>query len=290
MSDPAPPAEAPPAPEPEVAAPAAPPAAEPATAEHSAATPGAKAAPKETKKGKGKKGQKAEEQTEAEPPKKEEEVEMVLSHKLDTDEWDLTLGKMLRYHFNIGEELRILIQQIRKEMKEELVPLAEDRATYGKIVKQRIREMWGLEYEILEIQEKFLDSMGSIDLNNLTDDFVEEVMLQSKPLQGTLMAIRKRQVALMTDIQKEYNDHIKDLEPMKLERPPKPEPKPEPPKEEAPKEASETASTEAKPQTEGAPETPNPPPEATTPSSDSPNEPSPAIDASAAPAAVEASA
>ncbi|TRY72015.1 hypothetical protein TCAL_09604 [Tigriopus californicus] len=270
MSDPAPPAEAPPAPEPEVAAPAAPPAAEPATAEHSAATPGAKAAPKETKKGKGKKGQKAEEQTEAEPPKKEEEVEMVLSHKLDTDEWDLTLGKMLRYHFNIGEELRILIQQIRKEMKEELVPLAEDRATYGKIVKQRIREMWGLEYEILEIQEKFLDSMGSIDLNNLTDDFVEE--------------------ALMTDIQKEYNDHIKDLEPMKLERPPKPEPKPEPPKEEAPKEASETASTEAKPQTEGAPETPNPPPEATTPSSDSPNEPSPAIDASAAPAAVEASA
>ena len=55
---------------------------------------------------------------------------------LDTAEWDLVLAKMLRYHFNIGEELKQLIIQIKKEMKEELVPTAEDKANYGKIVKQ----------------------------------------------------------------------------------------------------------------------------------------------------------
>ena len=52
---------------------------------------------------------------------------------LSTTEWDMVLGKMLRYHFTIGEEIRVIIQQIRKEMKEELVPVAEDRANYGKV-------------------------------------------------------------------------------------------------------------------------------------------------------------
>ena len=38
-----------------------------------------------------------------------------------------------------------------------------------------------------------LQMIGGIDINNLTDDFVEDVMLQSKPLQGILMGIRLRQ-------------------------------------------------------------------------------------------------
>lgn len=58
---------------------------------------------------------------------------------LNIAEWDSVLGKMLRYHFNIGEEIKALIIQIRKEMKEELVPVAEEKANYGKIVKQAIR-------------------------------------------------------------------------------------------------------------------------------------------------------
>ena len=42
-------------------------------------------------------------------------------------------------------------------------------------------------------QVEFAKSIGEIDLSNLTDDFVEDVMLQSKPLQSILHAIRKRQ-------------------------------------------------------------------------------------------------
>jgi len=81
----------------------------------------------------------------------------------------------------------------RKEMNQELVPVAEDRATYGKKVMRSIRQMWGLEYEILDLQEAFAKQLGDIDLNNLTDDFVEDALLQSKPLQSVLMAIRHRQ-------------------------------------------------------------------------------------------------
>ena len=61
------------------------------------------------------------------------------------------------------------------------------------IVKAAVRELWALEYEIEEIQTEFAKGIGSIDIGNLTDDFVEDVMLQSKPLQGILMAIRIRQ-------------------------------------------------------------------------------------------------
>ena len=43
------------------------------------------------------------------------------------------------------------------------------------------------------LQVEFAKSIGEIDLSNLTDDFVEDVMLQSKPLQSILHAIRKRQ-------------------------------------------------------------------------------------------------
>lgn len=83
-------------------------------------------------------------------------------------------------------------------MREELVPTAEDRANYGKVVKQSIRGMWVLEYEISDIQKDFATSIGNVDINNLTDDFVEDVMLQSKPLQGILSAIRKRQKVINT--------------------------------------------------------------------------------------------
>ena len=61
------------------------------------------------------------------------------------------------------------------------------------IVKQAIRSLWALEYEIEDIQTEFAKGIGSIDIAHLTDDFVEDVMLQSKPLQGILMAIRIRQ-------------------------------------------------------------------------------------------------
>ena len=60
-------------------------------------------------------------------------------------------------------------------------------------MKLGIRELWALEYEIAELQGEFAKGIGAIDINNLTDDFVEDVMLQSKPLQGILLAIRKRQ-------------------------------------------------------------------------------------------------
>ena len=71
------------------------------------------------------------------------------------------------------------------------------------IVKTDVRELWNLEYEIEEIQTEFAKGIGSIDIANLTDDFVEDVMLQSKPLQGILMAIRLRQkvcIVLLTTI------------------------------------------------------------------------------------------
>ena len=53
--------------------------------------------------------------------------------------------------------------------------------------------MWSMEYEIEQLQEDFAKQMGSIDIKTLTDDFIEEMLLQSKPLQGILGAIRGRQ-------------------------------------------------------------------------------------------------
>lgn len=60
-------------------------------------------------------------------------------------------------------------------------------------VKKAIRSLWALEYEIEDIQREFAKGIGQIDINNLTDDFVEDVMLQSKPLQGILLSIRRKQ-------------------------------------------------------------------------------------------------
>merc|ERR1712107_525263 len=83
-------------------------------------------------------------------------------------------------------------------------------------------------------QGEFAKGIGAIDINNLTDDFVEDVMLQSKPLQGILLAIRKRQKDKMEEIKTKYWDAIKELAALKLPRPPKPEPKPEEKKADAP--------------------------------------------------------
>jgi len=167
---------------------------------------------------------------------------------LDLQEWDECLGKMIRYHSNISSEIRDLILKIRAEVNttgQDLVPTAEERSNYGKTVKQSIRSMWGLEYEIEDIQVEFAKSIGEIDLSNLTDDFVEDVMLQSKPLQSILHAIRKRQRSTMEVVKKDYWEKVKDLEPLKVPRPPKPEPKPAEPEKKA--------EGEKKPEGEAAP-------------------------------------
>ena len=71
-------------------------------------------------------------------------------------------------------------------------------------MKAGIRELWSLEYEIEEIQTEFAKGIGSINIAELTDDFVEDVMLQSKPLQGILMAIRLRQKVSYSIIKLNY--------------------------------------------------------------------------------------
>jgi len=147
---------------------------------------------------------------------------------LDIEEWELVLNKMLKFHFNISEEIKAVVQAIRTEMKPELIPLAEDKATFGKLVKGAIRQMWSLEYEVDELQSKFADSIGKMDLENLDVDFIEDMMLKSKPLQSVLNDIRNRQKARLEDIKKNYGEAIKDLEPMKVSRPPKAAPAPAP--------------------------------------------------------------
>jgi len=190
---------------------------------------------------------------------------------LDLQEWDECLGKMIRYHSNISMEIRDLILKIKAEVNttgQDLVPNAEDRSNYGKVVKESIRGMWGLEYEIEDIQVEFAKSIGKIDLANLTDDFVEDVMLQSKPLQSILHAIRKRQRAKMEEIKKEYWERVKELDPLKVSRPPKPV---EPAAPAEPEKKPEGAEGEKKPE-------------------EAPAAPAPAVEASAAPAPVQAAA
>jgi hypothetical protein len=142
---------------------------------------------------------------------------------LDLEEWELVLNKMLKFHFNVSEEIKAVVQAIRQEMKPELIPLAEDKANFGKLVKKAIREMWALEYEIDELQAKFAESIGKLDLDNLDVDFIEDMMLKSKPLQSVLTDIRNRQKVKLEDIKKTYGEAIKDLEPMKVGRPAKSE-------------------------------------------------------------------
>merc|ERR1712217_552192 len=141
---------------------------------------------------------------------------------LDLEEWSLVLNKMLRFHYNISEEIKALVKAIRTEMKPELIPMAEDESNFGKIVKRAIREMWALEYEVDELQHKFADSIGKMDLDNLDVDFIEDMMLKAKPLQTVLNDIRNRQIAKLEEIKKTYGEAVKDLEAMKVTRPAKP--------------------------------------------------------------------
>merc|ERR1711874_799799 len=141
---------------------------------------------------------------------------------LDLEEWSLVLNKMLRFHYNISEEIKALVKAIRTEMKPEFIPMAEDKSNFGKIVKRAIREMWALEYEVDELRHKFADSIGTMDLDNLDVDFIEDMMLKAKPLQSVLNCIRNRQIAKLEDVKKLYADQIKALEAMKVTRPAKP--------------------------------------------------------------------
>ena len=51
---------------------------------------------------------------------------------LDIEEWSLIRNKMLRFHFNISEEIKAVVQSIRAEMRPELIPIAEEKANFGK--------------------------------------------------------------------------------------------------------------------------------------------------------------
>jgi len=165
--------------------------------------------------------------------------------------WDLTIDKMVRLHDNISTEVQQLIIAIQKTRDGEgtkMVPTAEEKAAFGKKIKADIRAMWSLEYEIEQLQEDFAKQMGSIDIKALTDDFIEDMLLQSKPLQGVLSAIRTRQREKLANIKKEYDEKIDPLEPLYIQRPPKPvkkeEPKPAEPEaaaKEAPAPAAVTA-------------------------------------------------
>jgi hypothetical protein len=139
--------------------------------------------------------------------------------------WDGTIDKLVRYHDNISIELQQLIVTIKSTMDGDgtkLVPAAEGKAAFGKKLKADIRAMWTLEYEIEQLQEDFSKQMGSIDVKALTDDFIEDMLLQSKPLQGILGAIRTKQRVKLADIKKEYDAAIEPLEPLYIKRPPKP--------------------------------------------------------------------
>jgi len=151
--------------------------------------------------------------------------------------WDSTIDKMVRFHDNISTEVQQLIIAIQKTRDGEgtkMVPGAEEKAAYGKKLKADIRAMWSLEYEIEQLQEDFAKQMGSIDIKALTDDFIEDMLLQSKPLQGVLSAIRGRQREKLAAIKKEYDEKIDPLEPLYIQRPPKPKKEEVKPAEPAP--------------------------------------------------------
>merc|ERR1711936_1413989 len=166
---------------------------------------------------------------------------------LDLNEWALILNKMLRYHYNISEEIKTVVQSIRTEMRPELIPLAEEKANFGKQVKTAVREMWGLEYEVDGLQSQFSESIGAMDLDNMDVDFIEDMMLKSKPLQSVLNDIRNRQMAKLEDIKTKYGPAIMDLEIMVVPRPAKrpDEADSEPEKVEAAAAAGEAAPAEA---------------------------------------------
>merc|ERR1712172_203972 len=164
---------------------------------------------------------------------------------LDLNEWALILNKMLRYHYNISEEIKTVGQPIRTEMRPELIPLAEEKANFGKEGKTAVRDMWGLEYEVDGLQSQFSESIGAMDLDNMDVDFIEDMMLKSKPLQSVLNNIRNRQMAKLEDIKTKYGPAIMDLEIMVVPRPAKRPDETEAEPEKAGGEAAEAAPAEA---------------------------------------------
>merc|ERR1711874_453022 len=100
---------------------------------------------------------------------------------------------------------------------------AETKAEYGKQIKADVRRMWYLEYEIADLQEEFAKEMGSFDTENMTVDFIEDMLIKSKPLQTVLLGIRRKQKDTMEELKKTYAAEIKDLEPLYIPRPPKPD-------------------------------------------------------------------
>ena len=69
--------------------------------------------------------------------------------------------------------------------------------------------MWALEYEVDELQHKFADSIGKMDLDNLDVDFIEDMMLKAKPLQTVLNDIRNRQI--VSCVLEKLRCEIKDI-------------------------------------------------------------------------------
>ena len=67
-------------------------------------------------------------------------------------------------------------------------------------MKTAVREMWSLEYEVDELQSKFSESIGTLDLDNLDVDFIEDMMLKVKPLQSVLNDIRVRQNSKLAEV------------------------------------------------------------------------------------------
>ena len=108
-------------------------------------------------------------------------------------------------------------------------------------MKTAVRDMWGLEYEVDELQSKFSESIGTVDLDNIDVDFIEDMMLKSKPLQSVLNDIRNRQMKKLEDIKTTYGDAIKDLEVLIVARPPKGSGEAEPGEPDAPAAAAEDA-------------------------------------------------
>jgi len=145
---------------------------------------------------------------------------------IDPEEWDLVIDKLVRFHDNIQLEIVELITKIKQEMNgvgSTMVPIAEDKSNFGKQIKADIRRMWYLEYEIADLQEEFAKEMGSFDTENMTVDFIEDMLIKSKPLQIVLLGIRKKQKDTMEELKKTYGEAIKDLEPLYIPRPPKPD-------------------------------------------------------------------
>merc|ERR1712110_903627 len=65
-----------------------------------------------------------------------------------------------------------------------------DLEEWSLVLNKMLKEMWALEYEVDELQHKFADSIGKMDLDNLDVDFIEDMMLKAKPLQTVLNDIR----------------------------------------------------------------------------------------------------